>query len=146
MKMVNVMLYCYSGGERMSRLGDLVKARRNSMDLSLRDFAKLYGFSHSYIKKLEGGDPRNNKDVTPRLSTMGRIAEMLDTTVQELLKETGFVDSGSKIYLNAFPRHMKQDLKSFIAEPSNEQYLILAKELKEKNIQVDFLRKTILDK
>jgi len=129
----------------MPRLGDLVKARRNSMGLSLRDFAKLYGFSHSYIKKLEGGDPRNNKDVTPRFCTMERIAEMLDTTVQELLKETGFVDSGSKIYLNTFPQHIKQDLKSFITEPSNEQYLILAKELKEKNIQVDFLRKTILE-
>jgi transcriptional regulator with XRE-family HTH domain len=133
------------GGDVMKRLGDLIKAKRLSMGLSLREFGDMCGLSHSYIRKLEEGDPRTKKDVIPTLYSLEKIANILSTTIQELLKDIGFIDADSNIYKSRLPRHIKQDLKSFIAEPSNEQYLKLAKELKEKNLKVDFLRKALFD-
>ncbi|NSW91621.1 MAG: helix-turn-helix transcriptional regulator [Firmicutes bacterium] len=83
----------------MSRLGDLVKAKRESMKLSLREFADMCNVSHSYIKNLEDGDPRTGKDITPTLEYLERIAPVLGMSLEDLLKETGYIqDTDNSFY------------------------------------------------
>lgn len=83
----------------MSRLGDLVKAKREDMKLSLREFADMCNVSHSYIKNLEDGDPRTGKDITPTLEYLERIAPVLGMTLEDLLKEIGYIqDTDNSFY------------------------------------------------
>jgi len=75
----------------MTRLGDIIKARREALGLSLREFAEKCNLSHSYIKNLEDGDPRTGKDIMPTLNSLEKLAPVLGMTVEEMLKEIGFI-------------------------------------------------------
>lgn len=217
----------------MARLGDMIKARRESMGLSLREFAQKCNLSHSYIKNLEDGDPRTGKDIMPTLSSLDKLAPVFCTTVESLLKDIGYIQdtyegfepsnlklirgersyeeicreifdkTGEQIapslykaleegcdtspsaliidvlakYLNVdrafFYRkntanpleyaredhsyqqepsgegtlsYIKEDLREFVLNPENEDYIRLAKELCEKNIKVKFIRNALFEK
>lgn len=77
----------------MTKLGDLIKKKRQSQGLSLREFADKCGLSHSYIKNLEEFDPRSGKTVVPTIDSMEKLAGALDMTLEELLRETGYIQS-----------------------------------------------------
>ena len=64
-----------------SRLGNLISARREARDMSLRTFAKLVGKSPAFISVLENSDP------APKVSeeTLSAIADELSLDVDELL-------------------------------------------------------------
>ena len=147
----------------MSRLGEMLKAKRESMGMSLRDFAKICGMSHAYIKNIEDGDPRTGKDIIPSLSSIKKLAPALGITVEELLREIGYVQStndklnppdleaegADKSYKETDNRdcfsYIKEDLISFVTDPQSEEYLRLAKELKDKDINIDLIRSTIFE-
>lgn len=76
----------------MARLGDIVKAKRESMGLSLRDFANICGLSHAYISKLEGRDPKTKKDTIPSFSSLEKLAPVLSMSMEELLNEIGYIN------------------------------------------------------
>jgi len=83
----------------MSKLGYLVKVKREGMKLSLREFADMCNVSHSYIKNLEDGDPRTGKDITPTLEYLERIAPVLGMSLEDLLKEIGYIqDTDNSFY------------------------------------------------
>ena len=60
----------------MNKLGDYLRRRRGS--LSLRDFAKQCGISHTHLDSLEKGfDPRTGKPVRVTTDTLKNIADGL---------------------------------------------------------------------
>ncbi|MCX8129056.1 MAG: helix-turn-helix domain-containing protein [Clostridia bacterium] len=81
----------------MTRLGELIKSKRESSGLSLRDFSERCTLSHSYIKNLEDGDPRTGKNIIPTIDSLEKIAPALEMSLEELLKRIGYIsDSPGK--------------------------------------------------
>ena len=65
-------------------MGYRLKAKREKKGMTLEQLEKKTGLSAGYLCNLE-----NNKRINPSMETMKKIAEALDSTVQELffLKE-----------------------------------------------------------
>lgn len=78
-------------------IGDLVKQYRLDNDVSMDVFSKRSSLSKGYISMLENNiNPRNNKPITPTLTTLKKIAAGMNTDVDSLLK---MMDSTQKINL-----------------------------------------------
>lgn len=78
-------------------IGDLVKQYRLDNDVSMDVFSKRSSLSKGYISMLENNiNPRNNKPITPTLTTLKKIASGMNTDVDSLLK---MMDSTQKINL-----------------------------------------------
>ena len=68
------------------KLGEIIKKYRIDHSLTLRDFAKLCGMSHSYIAMLEDGkNSKTGEPMTPTLATLKKIASALSLTLNELM-------------------------------------------------------------
>lgn len=216
----------YLGVEKMSILGRLIREKRDSERLSLREFADLCNLSHSYIKNLEQSDPRTGKKIVPTLDSLEKLAPVLGMSLEELLKtselvkdnkkfepsnlvliragktyeeisenimqstgnridpnlyeslEKGKVESPSLLFIDILANyagvnrsffykvntvqslsetqksspypisrkemyHADKSLHDFLHDPSSHEYLILAKELKEKKIKVQLIRQML---
>jgi len=143
----------------MVRLGDMIKAKREQLGLSLREFAERCNLSHSYIKNLEDGDPRTGKDIVPTFCSVEKLAPVFDMTVEDMLKEIGYIQNDEKVmnrpsnkrgYNYTPPAEsvlsIREDLRQFVLNPENEEYIRLAKELREKNIKVKFIRDALFER
>lgn len=73
------------------RLGDLIRAKRESMGHSYRGFAEICHLSHTYIKNLEDGDPKTGKDIIPSIECLRLIAPVLGMSLEDLLTEIGYI-------------------------------------------------------
>lgn len=62
------------------KIGEIIKAKREEMNISLVDFAKQAGISPGYLSQLENGRKTN-----PNLELILRIAGELDLDLNELL-------------------------------------------------------------
>lgn len=142
----------------MARLGDLIKLKRERMGLSLRDFAEMCNMSHSYIRNLEYGDPRTGKDIVPTLDYLEKLAPVLDMSLEDLLRGIGYIQEMNNQFEPSDLKllrqgkkssgsfsHLRDELQRFVADPLNEEYLKLAKELRDKNIKVRFVRETFFE-
>ena len=70
----------------MKTLGEIIKEYRQENSLSLREFSKKCGLSHTYIDKLEKGvDPRSGKPVEPTIDVLEKVSSALSINLQELL-------------------------------------------------------------
>ena len=68
-------------------LGDLIKEYRNKNEMSLRDFAKKCGLSHTYISALEKKyDSRNGKLIAPTLDAVKYISKAMNIPLDNFLK------------------------------------------------------------
>lgn len=68
-------------------LGDLIKQYRNNKNMSLRDFAKQCGLSHTYISALEKNiDPRTGKPIAPTLDTVKYLSKGMNMSIEDILK------------------------------------------------------------
>lgn len=68
-------------------LGDLIKQYRNDKGMSLRDFAKQCGLSHTYISALEKNiDPRTGKPIAPTLDTVKYLSQGMNMSIEDILK------------------------------------------------------------
>lgn len=68
-------------------LGDLIKEYRTTNKLSLRDFAKKCGLSHTYISALEKNiDARTGKPIAPTLDTVKYVSRGMNKSIEEILK------------------------------------------------------------
>jgi transcriptional regulator with XRE-family HTH domain len=73
-------------------IGQAIRKQRDNKQLSLREFAKACGLSHSYIDSLEKGfDRRNGKPVSPTIDTLEKIATGLGLSLGELLTNAGII-------------------------------------------------------
>jgi transcriptional regulator with XRE-family HTH domain len=75
----------------MTKLGELIKQKRESRGLSLREFSEKCMLSHSYIKNLEDGDPRTGKTIVPTIDSLEKIAPALEMSLEDLLKSIGYI-------------------------------------------------------
>jgi transcriptional regulator with XRE-family HTH domain len=68
------------------KIGELIKKYRSENNMSLRDFAKKCGTSHSYIAMLEyGKNSKNGEPITPSLSMLAKIAFAVSMSLGELV-------------------------------------------------------------
>jgi repressor LexA len=83
----------------MNELGDFIKSKRLSMDLSLRDFAKLCDLSHTHIDSIEKGyDFRTGKPVRITNETLTKIAFAIDVEPSLLFDlSIGLVSENTKV-------------------------------------------------
>jgi len=66
-----------------NRLGELVRAARG--DISLRDYAKQIGISHSYLSSIESGiNPANGKPISIGLETLEKLSKVTGYSVAYL--------------------------------------------------------------
>ena len=88
----------------MNKLGDYLRRRRGS--LSLRDFAKQCGISHTHLDSLEKGfDPRTGKPVRVTTDTLKNIADGLGVDYLYLSGLAENIDVSSRIAM-----YQSQDL------------------------------------
>ena len=67
-------------------IGLLIKAYRDKNALTLRDFAKKCGASHSYIAMLENGKNSKTGDpIVPSISMMKKIAHGMGMSINDLI-------------------------------------------------------------
>lgn len=69
-----------------NRLGEIVKAARG--EVSLRDYAKQIGISHSYLSSIESGvNPSNGKPISIGLETIEKLSRVTGYSVSYLTGE-----------------------------------------------------------
>lgn len=103
----------------INTLGEYVKQKRG--DMSLRDFAKRCGLSHTHLDSIEKGfDPRTGKPVSPTIEVLRKIAKGTGSTLGDFLIAAGFID-------NDYIRH-NGDM-SYLSE--DDVYTLLQDEIKE---------------
>lgn len=80
-----------------NKLGALIKEYRKSHDLSLRDFGKVAGLSHTHVSSIENGiDPRTGKEVRVSNDTIEKLANAMSLENSYLLNlSLGIDDIGS---------------------------------------------------
>lgn len=67
-------------------LGEYVKSRRQSMGMSLREFADICGISHTHVDSIEKGfDVRSGREVNPTSATIRKLAAALGVSEGELI-------------------------------------------------------------
>ncbi len=85
----------------MQSLGNIIKKYRLDNDLSLREFSKKCGLSHTYIDKLEKGvDPRSQKPVEPTLDALEKISYAIELSLDDLLTMLGKINSNDTVNIN----------------------------------------------
>lgn len=98
-----------------NKLGDFIKSIRG--DMSLRDFAKLCGISHTHIDSIEKGvDPRTNKTVRPTVETLNKISLGTGVSLKELV-DLSMDIAGDEIPLIQFKEAKCKDLIEFLKQP-----------------------------
>lgn len=110
----------------MKNLGDIIKEYRLDHDLSLREFSKKCGLSHTYIDKLEKGvDPRSQKPVEPTLDALEKISAAIDLSLDELLTLLGKINSNSKVDINKNEKNVEELLEDTMAQILDQKGLML---------------------
>lgn len=110
----------------MKNLGDIIKEYRLDHDLSLREFSKKCGLSHTYIDKLEKGiDPRSQKPVEPTLDALEKISTAIDLSLDELLTLLGKINANSKVDINKNEKNVEELLEDTMAQILDQKGLML---------------------
>jgi len=97
----------------MGHLSNLIKTRRQSAGFSLREFSEKCGLSHTYIKNLEETDPRTGKEIVPTVESLDKIARALNMTLEELLKEIGYIKKDKNLNFEGSNLKMIRGNKSY---------------------------------
>ena len=79
--------------EDVNSLSEFLKKFACDRRLSLREFAKILGISHSYLNKLMiGFNPNNDKPISPTIYTLFKIADALEIPHLEFLQICGYIE------------------------------------------------------
>lgn len=66
---------------------EMIKAFRESSDMSMEDFARLSGLTKAYISRIERGtDPRTGNPVNPSMETIENCAKAMGIRPSELVR------------------------------------------------------------
>ncbi|MBP2642928.1 MAG: helix-turn-helix protein [Firmicutes bacterium] len=97
------------------KLGDYVRNKRG--EISLRDFAKNCGISHTHLDSIEKGyDPRSGKPVSPNIEVLRKIAKGIGIPFGEFLTETGFLENDYFKFEGNFNYHNKDEIWQLIVD------------------------------
>ena len=79
-------------------LGEIMIEFREKMGWSQREFARKSNLSHGSVYLLElGENPQTGKKIEPSVSTLKKIAETMNMTIEQLTKK---IDANQVISLN----------------------------------------------
>lgn len=99
-----------------NNLGKFIKTIRG--DVSLRDFAKLCGISHTHLDSIEKGvDPRTNKTVRPTVETLYKISIGAGVSLIKLVELCIDIDSNDITRLQSNEEKKSNDLIEFLKQP-----------------------------
>lgn len=104
--------------------GEYLKALRQEKDLSQRELAAASGISNAEISRLEAG---KRKD--PSAVVLQNLAKVLDTPVEELLKQAGLIEKGEQ-----FVQQYLDTPMSTVAPASTPNSYITVDDLSEEEI------------
>ena len=80
----------------VNNLGQYLQNERNKRNMSLREFSKYLGISHSYLNKLENGvDSRTGKPVSPTIEMLNDISKSLHVSLEYLLEMAVYVKNSN---------------------------------------------------
>ena len=80
----------------MNNFPDIIKEKRLTMKLSLRNASRLIGISHTYLNNLEKGvDHRTGIKNKPTPETLPLIATAYDLDYNYLLQSCGYIEETS---------------------------------------------------
>lgn len=96
-------------------LGELLKKRRELMQLTLRDVEESAGVSNAYLSQLE-----NNKIKNPSASVLCKLAKMYNMSVDDLLIASGLTKRNE---LLVFPKEWRSFNGISISMEEEEQLL-----------------------
>lgn len=68
------------------KIGELVAEYREQHNISQREFAKMCNLSHVIISFLERGERANGEPYLPRYDTIRKIAAVIGTTPEEIIR------------------------------------------------------------
>jgi len=71
-------------------LGDLIRKYRKDNGYSMERFAKRCGLSKSYISMLEANKDPRGKPIIPRIETVIKVADAMNTTLDELIADLDY--------------------------------------------------------
>ena len=92
-------------------LGDLIKKYRSANNLSLRDFAKRCGLSHTYISALEKNiDPRTGKPIAPTLDTVKYVSKGMNISIEEILKALDIAEEDEISMCELFDQYTRRGI------------------------------------
>ena len=99
-----------------NKCGQLIREARGS--LSLRDFAKKCGISHTHLDSIEKGyDPRTGKPVQVSVATLQKISTGSGIPLQKLI---GY-DLNDLMDISSKPADQRTDIESFALDYTNGQ-------------------------
>lgn len=94
--------------DNISRVGNVIRLRRESRGVRQTELAQYAGVGHAYISKIEHGRETPSEDV------IERIATRLDLDVDELILMTGRVPAHFVRALCAEPQSAVDHLRAFV--------------------------------
>lgn len=110
----------------MKSLGDIIKKYRQDHDLSLREFSKKCGLSHTYIDKLEKGiDPRSQKPIEPTLDALEKISAAINLSLDKLLTMLGKINSDNRVNINESKKDIEELLEETMSQILDQKGLML---------------------
>ncbi len=121
----------------MNKLNKIINNYIENNGLTLREFADKCSLSHSYIAKLKNGfDPRSNNEIHPTIETIRKLSSAMNIEVKDLLFKAGYIENYENVILieDQIPVKLRQ---------IGVEYLELAKEMQDKQIPPDDIKKII---
>ncbi|OLP64763.1 hypothetical protein BACPU_23530 [Bacillus pumilus] len=88
----------------MKSLGEVIRQRRLSMNLTLDQLATLIDSSKSYLSKLE-----NDHFEKPKPSTLRKVAKQLNMNYNDLLLHTSYVDKDEASWITPTATYFEID-------------------------------------
>jgi transcriptional regulator with XRE-family HTH domain len=79
----------------MNKLGEYIRKQRKRKQLTLRELEKISGVSYSHISQIERSKGRNNKEISPSVDTLKKLALGLGLDQNELVNVA--VSSGENV-------------------------------------------------
>ena len=132
--------------DHAKKLAALVDTYLRKRDISLREFARRTGLSHSYVYKITKGFDQHGVPVEPKMEILKILATGMNLSLPELLEYCGYLDSDEErrsVYsfdelLDKIPEEFKH-----MFTDKNERYIRFADEVRRQDIDPEQLRSVL---
>lgn len=102
---------------------DIIKSRRNELNLSLREAATKIGISHGYLDKLEKGiDLRTNTIIKPTPNVLKLFALAYKLEYMDLMHACGYIDK--PVELESVYLRLAKEMQEVGLPPEDIQHII----------------------
>lgn len=130
----------------MKKINEIIKNKREELNLSIRKAAEKIGISHSYLTMIEkGNDPRTKKEIKITPETIKLISKAYKIDYDELMEAAGYIEKNSneKFKITEDEKKIIETYRSLNKQGKEiiKQQLDLVKEKYKKNNSISDLEK-----